>query len=588
MTGSGGWPMSVFLTPEGEPFYGGTYYPPQRRYNMPTFREVLETVQRVWKEDRAQIIASGNKVRQYISQLNYLPASEDELKPDILENAALTLGQAYDWEYGGWGSAPKFPQPQAIEFLLLRAAQGETFACDIAIHALEAMSLGGMYDVVGGGFARYSTDNYWLVPHFEKMLYDNAQLALVYLHGYLITGNLDFRRVCEGTLDFLVRELRHPLGGFFSSLDADSEGVEGKYYVWKLDEVRQALDNDNDYEFFSSAYTLSDAGNFEGFNVLHRKNSDEGLAERFGIDLAQVPSHLFSMHKRLLAFRQQRIPPATDDKILVFWNALALRVFAEAARYLQRVDYLEIAQQNAEFLLSRLNGTDRLLRSWRDGKAQHNAFLEDYAALILGLLALYESDHNTRWYASADMLTRGMIDHFRDPQVGFFDTRDDHGDLITRPKDVQDNATPCGNSLAARALQFMARYSGETAWLEISNEMLSSIQSSAVRYPTAFGNWLCAIDVALSETKEIAILGARSHPNTQALIAVLWKTFRPHIILAASALPLPHGAPPLLFDRAMLNDLPTAYVCRNFTCLKPVITPQELLQQLDEQPFSQD
>jgi uncharacterized protein len=588
MTGNGGWPMSVFLTPDGEPFYGGTYYPPARRYNMPSFREVLESIQRVWQEDRAQIVASGKKVRQYISQANDLPAGSAELRPDVLEKSALALGQAYDWKFGGWGSAPKFPQPQAIEFLLQRAAQGDTSARGIAMHALACMALGGMFDVVGGGFCRYSTDNYWLVPHFEKMLYDNAQLALAYLHGYLLTSNPDFRRVCEETLDFMVREMQHPLGGFYCSLDADSEGVEGKYYVWKSQEIRRALDDEGDFQFFAAAYTLTEAGNFEGSNVLQRKASDEELAGQFGLQASHVPARLHHLHQQLLALRQRRVPPATDDKILVSWNAFALRAFAEAARYLQRADYLEIAQKNAVFLLANLHPGDRLLRSWRRGKAQHNAYLEDYSALILGLLAVYQSDHNTRWYIASEMLTREMNDHFRDPQVGFFDTRDDHDSLITRPKDVQDNATPCGNSLAARALQQMAGYNGEATWLDAARQMLCAIQDTAVRYPSAFGNWLCAIDRNLADSKEVAILGDANLPNTQALLAVVWQAFRPHIILAASGLPLPPGAPPLLAGRVLINNLPTAYVCRNFTCLMPVNTASELLAQLDEQVFPHD
>lgn len=580
MTGQGGWPLSVFLTPDGAPFYGGTYFPPTRRYNLPSFREVLERVNQVWKSDREKILESGDKISQYLSQMNQTPSTVGDLAPDAPERAAAALAQAYDWKYGGWGSAPKFPQPQALEFLLQRAAQDDASSLEIALHNLKAMAQGGIYDVVGGGFARYSTDNHWLVPHFEKMLYDNAQLALVYLYAYQLTSDDSLRRVCEETLDFIIRELRHPQGGFYSSLDADSEGEEGKYYLWTPREVSQVLHDQADYQFFSAAYTLSEAGNFEGANIIQRKAEDSELAQRFGMEVSQVAHRLGELNRRLLLHRQQRIPPATDDKVLVSWNALALRAFSEAARYLRRTDYLQIAQQNADFILAQLHTGDRLLRAWRLGQARHNAYLEDYAALIQGLLSLYQADFNPRWYSASEFLCREMIDHFRDPALGFFDTRDDHDPLITRPKDLQDNATPCGNSLAARALLLMATYSGNISWLDIANPMLAAIQPSAVRYPIAFGNWLCAINAALADFKEIAILGDPSLPATQSLLDAVNQTYRPHTILAVSAFPPAQNDPPLLHHRIMLNNQPTAYVCRRFTCLNPTTSPQELLQQL--------
>ena len=586
MTGQGGWPLSVFLTPDGAPFYGGTYFPPVRRYNLPSFREVLERVNQVWKNDRDKILESGEKISQYLSQITQTSPASGDLAADAPEQAALALAQAYDWKYGGWGNAPKFPQPQAIEFLLQRAAQNDSLSLEIALHNLKAMAQGGMYDVIGGGFARYSTDNSWLIPHFEKMLYDNAQLALVYLYAYLLTSDDFFRRIGEETLDFIIRELRHPQGGFYSSLDADSEGKEGKYYLWTPQEVSQALNDQADYQFFSAAYTLSEAGNFEGANILQRKAEDYELAQMFGMDVSQVARRLKQLHQRLLLHRQQRIPPATDDKVLVSWNALALRTFSEAARYLRRTDYLQIAQQNADFILNQLHTGDRLLRAWRLGQARHNAYLEDYAALILGLLSLYQADFDPRWYSAAESLCQEMIDHFRDPALGFFDTRDDHDPLITRPKDLQDNATPCGNSLAARALLLMATYTGNSSWLDMSHSMLAAIQTSAVRYPLAFGNWLCAIHIALADFKEIAIIGDPSLPTTQSLLDAVNQAFRPFSILAASAYPPPQSSPPLLHNRSLHNNLPTAFVCRRFTCLNPVTNPQLLLQQLASTPIS--
>ena len=597
MTGQGGWPMSVFLTPEGKPVYGGTYFPPVRRYNMPSFREVLETIARLWREDRPRLLKTGAELTQHLQQEVAVPLQAQALQPETLERASMRLAQTYDWKFGGWGQAPKFPQAMVIEFLLQRAYRGDKMALDMAVHALESMALGGMYDVVGGGFARYSTDNYWLVPHFEKMLYDNAQLARVYLHAYLLTGQESFRRVCTETLDFLIREMMYhpvpggsPQGGFYSSLDADSEGVEGKYYVWTPAQIRQALEDPQAAEFVIAAYGVTDSGNFEGSNVLQRKLGDQELAERFDLPVEQVSERLEKYHGLLRQARQKRVPPATDDKILVSWNALALIAFSEAGRYLDRPEYLEVARQNADFLLTELHPQDRLLRSWRNGRAQHNAYLDDYAGLVLGLLALYQSDPDIYWFRSAVELMEEMLAHYRDPQGGFFDTRAGQEDLLLRPKDVQDNAVPSGNALAALALLQMNAYTGRGDWRDIAEQMLGSIQEAAGRYPTAFGQWLTALDFALAPVQEVAILGDPDGQDTLALVSALWSNFRPYSLAAISAYPPPTNAPPLLQDRPLQNDRATAYVCRQFVCQRPVNEPHELLDQLEASavPSSED
>ena len=497
----------------------------------------------------------------------------------------MALAQSYDWTHGGWGRAPKFPQPMAIEFLLSRAAGGlgrtaDKFALEIAVHALRAMAKGGMYDVVGGGFARYSTDDRWLVPHFEKMLYDNAQLARAYLHAYLLTGEIPFLHVCQETLDFVLREMTDPQGGFYSSLDADSEGEEGKFYLWSLDEIRRLLPS-GDLSFFLSAYNVTEQGNFEGRNVLQRVQSDEELAERFETTLQSAREHLRRLLGLLLQERNARVRPGADDKVLVSWNALMLAAYAEAARYLRRPDYLEAARQNASFLLSSLYTPGRLLRSWRAGQARHNAYLEDYAALILGLLELYQSDPDPRWFRAAKDLAEEMVDHFRHPQAGFYDTRDDHEDLLVRPKDIQDNATPSGNSLAALALLKLAAYTGRSDWRDLSEEMLRSVSTVAVRYPTAFAQWLTALDFALGPVQEIAILGDPGELRTRALVDAFWSAYRPRCVGAVSAFPASPEAPSLLAGRPLVAGQPTAYVCQNFTCNRPVITPDELRQQLE-------
>ncbi len=581
MTGSGGWPMSVFLTPDLKPFFAGTYFPPVRRYNMPSFKEVLLSLLHAWREQRNEIENVGRRVAEYL-RLQMSPSeSRVPVGDQTLESAVQHLLDTYDWGYGGWGGAPKFPQPMTIEFLLRRACAGsprrETIlkACR---HALDAMARGGMYDVVGGGFARYSVDAFWRVPHFEKMLYDNAQLAQVYLHAYLITGEERYRRVCQETLDFLLREMTHPQGGFYSSLDADSEGEEGKFYVWTFDELREVLGEA--FEFFRIAYGISPQGNWEGKIVLQRALDDSTLAARFQTTPDVIRSRLAECHARLFAARSRRVRPSTDDKILVMWNALALLALAEAGRYLKRADYLEAAVRNARFLLTHLYVGDRLLRSWRNGQAQHNAYLEDYAALCLALLGLYQSDPNPEWYTWALKLADEMVAHFADPTVGFFDTRRDHETLLLRPKDLQDNATPSGNALAAMALLLLAAYGDRLEGRDRAETMLAAVHGSLLRYPAAFSFWLSAADFAVGPTREVALLGQLDHPEMQRMIGVLWQTYRPQMVAAISGFPPPAGAPALLRDRPLLDGQPTAYVCRGLVCLQPTASAEELERQL--------
>ncbi len=496
MTGQGGWPLSVFLTPDSTPFFGGTYFPPKRRYNLPSFQEVLISVNNAWQNDRDKIESSGNQIIAHLSNSANLAAMGAEVDQKATEKAALALAQAYDWKNGGWGNAPKFPQPMVIEFLLRLASKGDKFALDIATHALEAMAKGGMYDLIGGGFARYSTDDQWLVPHFEKMLYDNAQLALVYLYVYKLTGKQNFRDVVEATLDFLIREMMHPMGGFYSSLDADSEGIEGKYYVWRKEQITEIIQDKGELELALAAYGITELGNFEGNNILYRHLSAEELAERYQLPIQEVNERLSKVRAKLMRARELRVRPGTDDKILTAWNGLALVAFSEAGRYLGVDRYTKVAMRNADFILTHLYVSDRLLRSWRNGKARQNAFLEDYAALALGLISLYQSDPNIRWYQAAVKLVEEIMQFFKDPQGGFFDTHSEHEKLPYRPKDIQDNATPSGNALAATALLQLAAYTGRYDWHVSAEALLGKVQVAATRYPTLFGKWLCATQIS--------------------------------------------------------------------------------------------
>ena len=583
MTGQGGWPMSLFLTPDGKPFYGGTYFPPVRRYNMPAFGEILLNIARLWQEDRQAILEGAGKLTAHLQGLLRVDADANvSLTRETLEEAVMEIARRYDWKHGGWGRSPKFPQPMTIEFLLQRAIRGDKLALDMAVHALDSMAKGGMYDVVAGGFARYSTDERWLVPHFEKMLYDNAQLALVYLHGWLLTGNQAFRQVCEQTLDFVARELTHPEGGFFSSLDADSEEGEGRFYTWTIAEVENVLTSVDDIEFIKAAYGLTEQGNFDGSNLLQRVMTDEELTNRFHMSLEDVHERLKVCHQKLLVDRSRRPRPGTDDKVLASWNGLMQIAFAEAARHLQRSDYLETARKNARFLRKNLMVDGQLRRSWRSGRAVHQAYLEDYAALILGLLALYQTDFDMGWYRNALQLKEDMLQHFSTPSGdGFYDTRNDQKPLILRPRDLQDNATPSGNALAVSAILQFAALEGRPDWQDQAAGMIAPVLEQAVQFPTMFAKWLCAADFTLGPVAELVIIGEMEHPETRAMIEVVRKKYRPHLVVGHSGYPAASDVPAILKDRGLVAGKPTAYVCVWNTCKHPVHHAWQLEQQIE-------
>jgi uncharacterized protein YyaL (SSP411 family) len=580
ISGQGGWPMNIFLTPEGKPFYGGTYFPPTRRQNLPSFYEVLKTIIRLWITDRESILSSSEQLVKSLQPHSPAQSETQALSHDLLQQVTKTITSHYSWQGGGWGTAPKFPQPMLLEFLLRQATRHDKANLDLVVHACQAMAQGGMYDVLAGGFARYSVNPTWLIPHFEKMLYDNALLALLYLHVYQLTHEGFFRQVCESTLDFVLRELTHPEGGFFSSLDADSEGEEGKFYLWTPQQIHEALPQSADADLFITAYGVSPEGNFEGSNILHRTLTDEQLAQQFNLPPEAVSSWLTELRQRLLLTRNSRPRPNTDDKVLISWNALMLTALAEAAGALSRSDYLEAAVKNARFILENLYADGKLLRSWRHGVAKQSAFLEDYAGLAHALLSLYQVDPVTGWYQTALELQEHILEHFSDPTGGFFDTPSYHEPLLIRPKDQQDNATPSGNALTAMLLLKLATYQGNSAWRQLAEAMLSSNLDMMLRYPSAFAQWWCAADFALGPVNEVAILGSLSEKTTQALLEPLWQGYSPRLILAASIYPPVPGSPALLQDRPLLNGLPTAYVCQGFVCQQPINDPQAMLAQL--------
>jgi uncharacterized protein len=550
MTGSGGWPLNVVLTPEQVPFYAGTYFPPESRMGMPGWRDVLAAVDEAWRERRDEIRAGSERVAERLQGAARLQPSSEPMDPRVLDEAVAALRAQYDPANGGFGDAPKFPPASALEFLLRRGEK------EMTAHTLRAMASGGMYDQIGGGFARYSVDPYWLVPHFEKMLYDNALLARAYLHGWQVTGDPLFRRVACETLDWALQEMRGPEGGFHSALDADSEGVEGKFYVWSVEELREALAGEPDADEAIAWFGATDRGNFEGGNIPVR-----GPGE---------PERRDAWRRALYEARSRRVWPGLDDKRLTSWNALMISALAEAGAVLERQDYLEAAGACAGFVLAELRDDQgRLLRSWKDGQAKLNAYLEDHAFLLEALLTLYESTFEPRWFAEARALAEAMIERFADAdRGGFFETSSDHERLVARRKDLEDHPIPAGNSSAAYGLLRLAALTGEHRYEQQAVSVLRLLHELAPQHPQAFGHLLQALDFHLSPVKEVALAGADLRP----LERVVRAEFRPHIVLAGG----PHDGVPLLEGREPVDGRAAAYVCEHFACRRPVTEPEEL------------
>lgn len=589
MTGSGGWPMSVFLTPDGTPFYAGTYFPLEDRLGLPSFKRVLLGVARAYRERRERIAEWRNEFLARLSQELVFGGSASPLTSASLDLAFQRLAAQVDTVNGGFGRAPKFPQPMNLEFLLryyLRS--GQRRALELLDLTLTRMACGGIYDHLGGGFHRYATDARWLVPHFEKMLYDNAQLARLYLHAWQVTGRPLYRRVVEETLDYVLREMTDDAGGFFSAQDADSEGEEGKYYLWSAKEI-YALLSPPIARVVCDYYGVTDRGNFEGRNILSVGRDLPTAAVAAGQEIEEYRSLLESGRRTLFEARQKRPRPGLDDKVLTAWNGLALVALAEAGRVLGRPDYVQAATHNAEFVLSQLRQGERLLRSWKrnvgsnSGQARFNGYLEDYASYTDGLLALYQATFDPRWFHEARTLADAMLTHFADPRGGFFDTSHDHETLIVRPRQLQDNAMPCGSSMATYALLQLAAYTGSEAYQRAAEGALRAMAPLMEQHPSAFGHWLNALAFALAPPIEIALIGAPDMADTRALLRVVFDDYRPHQVLAvASPNDEAAAAVPLLKGRVQLDARATAYVCRGFVCQTPVTDPQALAYQLKQ------
>ncbi len=585
-TGQGGWPLTVFLLPDGRPFYGGTYYPKVRRYGMPSFTQLMGAVHDAYRNQGDTLEQQADNLHQALNRdlLSIGRQDDSGLTVQLLDEAAQKLLAAIDRENGGFGAQPKFPNPISLEFLLrhhVRTQDQE--ALELASFTLKQMARGGIYDQIGGGFARYSVDAHWLVPHFEKMLYDNAQLSRLYLHAWQITGEDIFRTMAEDIYDYILREMTAADGGFYSATDADSEGEEGKFFVWTIDQVREALEPISEQlprglEIAVEYFGMTAAGNFEGSNILFLPGTAQQSADNLGMSLPELLDAVAQIKDQLYAMRAQRIPPGLDDKILTSWNGMMLASLAEAARVLDREDYLQAARRGGEFLLDKLvSAAGRLLRSYKDSHSKLNAYLEDYANLIDALLELYQSTYEDRWFVEARRLADVVLQRFPADDGGFYDTSDDHEKLIVRPRNLQDNVTPSGNAMMAKQLLRLVAYTGDARYDEAARGVLRKLSDAMAQYPQAFAESLNVLDMLVAGIAEVAIIGEMTSKSMTEILSSLRKPYLPNLITAYAAQDVAlHPAIPLLNHRVKRDGKTTVYVCRKFTCNTPVNSAAEM------------
>jgi hypothetical protein len=581
LTGRGGWPMSVFLTPDLKPFYGGTYFPPISAYGMPSFTQVLRSVIDVWHNNPQAVQKNAQVLTSAVQSQFQVP---DNAKQMInLDSIVQDLYQNYDWQRGGWGNAPKFPQAMLIQFLIQRAMKGDHIAQQMAIHSLNHIAQGGMYDIVGGGFHRYSTDASWLVPHFEKMLYDNALLAQVYLHAFALTGDSVYKHAATNTLDFILRELAHPDGGFYASLDADTVDGEGRYYAWRMDALKNALSQEQ-LTLMQNTMDLPEKGNFEdGLLILRYKDNLHVLAEKLNTGIDNLLGELSLIFSILRETRKKLAPPTKDDKIITSWNTLVIQAFAEAGLLLEQERYLTAAKDALNFLLTHLQDkTGSLMRSWSQGKADNPGTLEDYAGMVLALRAVYEIDFSPSIFSKMREIFGIMRSEFKGEGHLYYDTHANLSDLLLRPINLQDNAVPSGNALAAKAHWLLAQYEHDTESLEQFINMVRMVYSQARNYPSGFGYWLEMADLMSHPAQQIALVSSGGVETIEPFLKIYRSKYRPDSVIAAryGGMGESKELPSLLADRNMINDLATAYVCLGHTCQQPTNEVKQFERQL--------
>jgi len=586
MSGSAGWPLSVFLTPQGEPFYGGTYFPPSDVYGRPSFQRVLLTIAEAWKDRRAELVDSAGKISGVLAGLGQ-QADQQTLSVDVLKNAYLYFDRAFDGTYGGFGHAPKFPQASNLSMLLAYWHRtGDAKALEMAEKTLDEMAKGGMYDHLGGGFHRYSTDARWLVPHFEKMLYDQALLSRVYLQGYQATGKDDYARVGREVFDYVLRDMTSPEGGFYSAEDADSEGKEGLFYVWTPPEIKNVLDAEQ-AKVFAEYYGVTQDGNFErGTSILNIDEPLEEVARRLNRNATEAEAIIQQSRSKLLAHRARRVRPNRDDKIIAAWNGLMVSSLARGGALLSEQRYIAAAEKAADFVLGKLRRDGRLMRYHRDGRGVGTGFLDDYAFVIMGLLDLYEATFDARWLAEARALAEQMIEQFGDERAGgFFITTKDAEPLIVRNKPAYDGAVPGGNSVAALVLLKLGKLTMDRRFAEQGERVLKAFSGQIAQSPTSLTEMLVALDFQLGPTQEIVIAGDPEQADTKEMLRTVRSRFLPRAVVllhtpgkAGEAI---EKQVPFLKTQVAIGGKATAYVCENYVCRKPVNSVGELEPLLD-------
>jgi uncharacterized protein YyaL (SSP411 family) len=582
LTGRGGWPMSVFLTPDLKPFYGGTYWPPESRHGMPGFDQIIEAVARAWNDNHDAVIETSNQLTAELARITNQSSGAGELTESLVTNTASHLSQTYDRTYGGFGSAPKFPAPMSLRLLMRHwQRRRDSFALEMVTGTLDRMAAGGIYDHLGGGFARYSVDARWLVPHFEKMLYDNAQLALAYLEAYQITGNGDYARVVGETLDYVLRDMTDSEGGFYSTEDADSEGVEGKFYTWTPAQLAEVL-GDTAAATFAKVYDVSEVGNFEETNILNLPRSLEQQAKILGRDKIDLGRELAESRKKLFEARENRVHPHKDDKVIVAWNALMIEALAAAGAALSEPRYTEAACRAADFIREKLRKPDgRLLHTWRNGVAKVDAYLDDYSYLACALIALYEATGTANYFDWAVELVEVVLSRFGDQgQGGFYYTSDDQEQLLVRNKEFADNAVPSGNAMAALALVKLAKLTGDEKYRSAAESTMQACVELMQRFPAGTAQMLLVVDLSQGPTFELVFAGDDTAESREAL-AELQRRFLPHKVMAYAGGKTPEALASLLAGKLMIGGHSTLYICEGFTCQEPAQGEEAITRALD-------